>query len=232
MEFIEKPQPAHTKLVTEANEMSEKMKFLHWPLEFPEIVEGGGFDVVLGNPPWDEIQAEETAFFTVSAPEIASLTGTKRKEAINSLSSTNPSLAHNWFEHRRTIDCNKKSIRSSGRFPLTATGKLNTYSLFAELCWEILSADGRMGIIVPTKIATMDSNKKFFGHLTSNSALVSVLSFEKPRTAVCRCRQQREFLPFLPFRGSRLMNQFFPFFSLVWITSTMKSVESNSLLRT
>ena len=44
---------------------SQVHPFFHWPLEFPDVFECGGFDVVLGNPPWERIklQPEEVSFF-------------------------------------------------------------------------------------------------------------------------------------------------------------------------
>ncbi len=46
---------------------------LHWVLAFPDVRDRGGFDLVLGNPPWTEFQNEEVEFFpsrhlTVAAP--------------------------------------------------------------------------------------------------------------------------------------------------------------------
>ncbi len=39
--------------------------FLHWELEFAEVfVDRGGFDVVLGNPPWVKVQWEEAGILT------------------------------------------------------------------------------------------------------------------------------------------------------------------------
>ena len=46
--------------------------FLHWHLAFAEIMESGGFDVVLGNPPWERIKLQEQEFFALRSPEIAS----------------------------------------------------------------------------------------------------------------------------------------------------------------
>ncbi len=43
----------------------------HWPLEFPDIMAAGGFDVVLGNPPWERIKLQEQEFFAAREPEIA-----------------------------------------------------------------------------------------------------------------------------------------------------------------
>jgi hypothetical protein len=54
-------------------ELAEDYNFFHWHLEFPEVFgeDGdGGFDVVLGNPPWERIKLQENEFFAVKAPEV------------------------------------------------------------------------------------------------------------------------------------------------------------------
>ncbi len=38
---------------------ARKARAFHWPLEFPDVMQRGGFDVVLGNPPWDIVQQED-----------------------------------------------------------------------------------------------------------------------------------------------------------------------------
>jgi hypothetical protein len=65
-----------------ARELSERHRFFHWWLEFPDVMERGGFDVVLGNPPWEVLEPKEEEFFREKDPEIASLPRSKRKEKI------------------------------------------------------------------------------------------------------------------------------------------------------
>jgi hypothetical protein len=54
-----------------ANHLAEEQRFFHWPLEFPEVFEQGGFDCVLGNPPWERIKLQEKEFFASRDYEIA-----------------------------------------------------------------------------------------------------------------------------------------------------------------
>ena len=44
-----------------APQAARRARAFHWPLEFPDVMQRGGFDVVLGNPPWDILQQEENA---------------------------------------------------------------------------------------------------------------------------------------------------------------------------
>jgi N-6 DNA Methylase len=65
-----------------------------------------------------------------------------------------------------------------GRYPLTGVGDVNTYALFAETILQIKSKTGRAGFIVPTGIATDDSTKRYFGHLSQSGQLVSLFDIE------------------------------------------------------
>ncbi|NMC21704.1 MAG: SAM-dependent DNA methyltransferase, partial [Thermogutta sp.] len=166
------------RLVGQAWDLASRLRFFHWPLEFPDVFASGGFDVVLANPPWELLQPEETEFFATADPEIGALPGARRKAAIERLTQTNPPLAQRWNAYKREIECTCKFLRESHRFPLTAVGKLNTYALFAELARELLNARGRAGVLVPTGIATDDSNKQFFTDLVEAGGLASLFDFE------------------------------------------------------
>ena len=152
--------------------------FFHWYLAFPEVFDSGGFDVLLGNPPWDVSQLVETEYFTAKSPEIAALKGAKRKKAIKALEISTPFIWTEYLIEKRKVEANNSLFRGTDRFHLTAVGKLNLYSLFAELSINAVKKNGRVGILVPSGIATDDSNKYFFGSLTTNNRLVSLYDFE------------------------------------------------------
>ena len=120
----------------------------------------------------------EEEFFASRDPNIAALAGDSRKKAIESLSKTSPRLWEEFSETSRRIAATNIFFRESGRFPLTAVGKLNTYPLFAETILQIHARDGRAGFIVPTGIATDDSTKAYFGHITQSKRLVSLYDIE------------------------------------------------------
>lgn len=65
------------QLVASARALAERQQFFHWPLWFPEVLTEGGFDVVLGNPPWGQktIAADDRTkhFVTTAFPSAAGI---------------------------------------------------------------------------------------------------------------------------------------------------------------
>ena len=182
--------------------VAEANRVFHWPLEFPAIMACGGFDAVVGNPPWEVSQLSDVEFFAVRDPDVAALQGNNRKRAIKRLHGDNPRLWEEFNLASRAVEAANTFFRSSGRFPLTATGKINTYQLFAEQFARLVRATqkaeparsiaqgiidpvsarslppGRAGVIVPTGIATDSSTSAFFGDLIARNRMSALYDFE------------------------------------------------------
>ncbi len=166
-------------LPEQARQLSRAVNFFHWPLEFAEVAATGGFDCVLGNPPWERIKLQEEEFFASRDPEIADAPNkATRTKKIKDLSKTNPILLQDFENAKHGAECASKFARTSLRYPLTAVGDINTYALFAELFRNLTCAVGRAGVIVPTGIATDDTTKNFFGDLVEKRAIASLYDFE------------------------------------------------------
>lgn len=166
------------ELETAAQALCRQHGVFHWWLAFPQVAASGGFDVMLGNPPWEQLQLSEEEFFASRAPSIAALSGSKRKQAIAALEVEIPWLwiAYNTAKHQ--MEAANQYFRGSGRFPLTARGKLDTYPLFSETFLQATSAFGRAGFIVKAGIATDDTNKHYFSKLVDAGKLVSLFGFD------------------------------------------------------
>ena len=117
--------------------------FFHWPLEFPEVFASGGFDMALGNPPWDVSQLSEEEFFASRDIEVARLAGAERKAAIKRLEKSKPWLWQEYSDAKRGFEAINGFLRSSGRFERTARGKINTYAVFAETFSGLIQPKGR-----------------------------------------------------------------------------------------
>lgn len=174
----QRTQTEHAAPIAAARTACEQARVFHWPLAFPQVFAQGGFDCVLGNPPWEVSQMGEEEFFATRAQHIAKLAGDARKQAIAALPETDPRLWVEFVKESQRIAAANNFYRESGRFPLTAVGKLNTYPLFAETILQIHADSGRAGFIVPTGIATDDSTKAYFGHITQNRRLISLYDIE------------------------------------------------------
>jgi hypothetical protein len=180
--------------VAEVERLAEQYQFLHWHLAFPDVFRlpddgadpeneqagwNGGFDVVLGNPPWERIKLQEQEFFAGVRPDIADAPNkAARQKMITALKTEDPALYERFLEARRQAEGESHLVRSSGRFPLCGRGDVNTYSIFAETKRLMLSPTGRVGTIVPSGIATDDTTKFFFQDLVETKALVSLLELE------------------------------------------------------
>ena len=141
------PPPA---LVETTRRIAEDHGFFHWELAFPQVFARGGFDVVLGNPPWERVKLQEQEFFATRDPEIANArNAAERKRRIAALPFTNPALWQEWTNATRIAQGQSHFVRQSGRYPLCGKGDVNTYALFAEHNWRVLAPRGRAGFIVP-----------------------------------------------------------------------------------
>jgi hypothetical protein len=164
-----------------AERISQRESFFHWPLEFPKIFsEDGGFDCILGNPPWDKLTLEETKFFAVNAPRIAdsSLTQSERNDLIEELETENPQLYKKYQEATRRVRSQKRFIKESGRYPLSSYGIINLYAPFAELALTKINQRGGSGMVVPTGIATDSNTQEYFRTIVEDERLASLYDFE------------------------------------------------------
>ncbi len=166
-------------------EMTDQYGFLHWHLAFLDVYGGrGGFDVVLGNPPWEKVKLSEKEFFADRAPEIAELAGGQAQgcdpEAASRRSSDVERIPRPRFGRKPKARATSAAL--VGRFPLCGRGEVNTYAVFAEVMREAVASTGRLGVIVPTGIATDDTTKHFFADLVARRSLVSLFDFENRRS--------------------------------------------------
>jgi hypothetical protein len=181
-------RPTDHQLVAKALDLAGAARALHWPLEFPAIMAAGGFDVVLGNPPWERIKLQEQEFFAARDLEIAQApNAAAREQLIAKLSEAAPgtrerALYEEFEAAKRAAEAASVFARveaeDCGRFPLTGRGDVNTYALFAELFATVVSNRGRAGVIVPTGIATDATTAPFFAALVESKRLARIISFE------------------------------------------------------
>jgi hypothetical protein len=173
--------------------IAEAYRFFHWHLMFPDVFRvpdasgpendptgwSGGFDVVLGNPPWERVKLQEKEWFAERNPEIAQArNAAARKRLIAALEQEDPGLLAAFRDALREADGQSQLVRDTDRYPLCGRGDVNTYAIFAELKRTLINHRGRVGMILPTGIATDDTTKLFFQDLTEKEALSSLFDFQ------------------------------------------------------
>ena len=185
MECLEKGKPLPTyyrqlsaDFKTEVKRMAEEQRFFHWCVEFPEVFAANkGFDVMCGNPPWDKLQMEEEKWFAGKDEDIVKAANqADRKKKIVKLQTSSPELYNEFIQACNNITNQSSFVKNSGRFPLTAVGKLELSSLFAELCLSFTKE--AWGLVVPRGIITDIGNQFFVSKLIDENRLISLYDFE------------------------------------------------------
>ena len=120
----------------DAPKAARRARAFHWPLEFPDIMESGGFDVVLGNPPWDTMSPDYKEYFAIHDPNIRHMSPDEQEEAYARLLA-DPVISKRWEQHCANLYAAVHFIKSSGRYRLFAEGNLgkgdfNVYRMFVE----------------------------------------------------------------------------------------------------
>ena len=189
----------------EVENCAREYQFFHWHLAFPEVFEGGGgFDCVLGNPPWERVKLQEKEWFAERSPEIADApNAAARKRMIRALADDDPELHRTFLDALRQSEGWSHLMRSSGRYPLCGRGDINLYTVFAEAMRTLLNDRGRAGCVLPTGIATDDTTKRFFQDVMRTRSLASLLDFENKGIFFPDVHRNYKFCLFTVGRGLR-----------------------------
>jgi hypothetical protein len=201
----------------EIQRLREQYQFFHWHLAFPKVFTlpgkgrqpenkdagwDGGFDVILGNPPWERTALEELEFFARNCPEVlAAPTTATRKQAIQNLRTTNFQLFEEYSKEKRKADCEGKFYSAAGLYPLGAQGRLNTYALFSNLGIRLLALNGRLGMVLQSGLASDAPMEDFWRFLIRDLRLVAFIDFENKRRIFQNVHLEQKFA-LVSFTGS------------------------------
>lgn len=170
------------KSVSNALKVAKDMKVFHWQEEFKSVFNKGGFDCVLGNPPWDVVQMDDKEFFAQTYPEIANEDNSaKRKELIDKLkTSEDPFERELYKKYKEEIGSLSRQswFYGSEEYPISGNGKINLYGVFSELFYKLKKKTGHAGLIVPSGIATDENASRIFSYFSHRHQVVSLYDFE------------------------------------------------------
>lgn len=132
--------------------IAEQRRFMHWELCFADILlQRGGFDLILGNPPWLKVEWNEAgilgernpvfAIRKISAADLAKL----REEAFAQF----PGLQADWTEELQEAEGTQNFLNAVQNYPLLKGVQTNLYKCFMPLAWGLTSAQGVAGLLHP-----------------------------------------------------------------------------------
>ena len=180
---------AHLPHVMDALGLAARERFLNWQVAFPGVWSDweakeltGGFDAVIGNPPWDRMKLQQVEWFAARRPEIAMAPrAADRKRMIAELQKADDPLAEDFRIASERAAAAARVARSSGDYPLLARGDLNLYSLFVERAMTLVNPDGIVGLLVPSGIASDKMAAPFFKSVATEGRLKALYDFENKK---------------------------------------------------
>lgn len=131
---------------------ASRLRFFHWELAFADVFASrGGFDLVLGNPPWLRVEWNEAgilgevnplfAIRKLNATEISKL----RSEAFNRFSG----LQEAWTAELEEAEAIQDYLTATQNYPLLRGMKANLYKCFLPLGWKLSGTSGVAGFLHP-----------------------------------------------------------------------------------
>ena len=180
------PESSFTELRGEAMSISEREGFLHWEAAFPGVWHGwgngdpqGGFDAVIGNPPWDRIKLQEVEWFATRSPELARApTSADRKKGVDQLRTSGSPLVSEFDAAKERSEALGKMVRASKHYPLLGGGDINLYSLFVERAMQLVKPDGIVGLLTPSGIYADKTAAQFFRSVSTSGRVGGLFDFE------------------------------------------------------
>ena len=173
-------------LLERARTLAEEERFLNWQVSFPGVWEHlankrpeGGFDAVIGNPPWERMKLQQVEWFAERRPEIAlQPRAADRRRMIDELREDGDPLAADYDAARERAEAAARIARNCGDYPLLSSGDMNLYSLFVERALALAKPDCMVGLLVPSGIASDKIAARFFRSVATGGRLKAFYDFE------------------------------------------------------
>ena len=173
----------------DARSIADREGFLHWEVAFPGVWQGwqdahpsGGFDAVIGNPPWDRIKLQEVEWFATRDRELAlAPTAAARRAGIGRLRAAGSPLADDFDAAKLQADRLGQLVRGSGHYPLLGGGDINLYSLFVERAMGLVKPNGFVGLLTPSGIYADKTAAPFFKSVSTVGRVSGLFDFENRR---------------------------------------------------
>ena len=193
----------------QGREELDGLDVLHFPLAFPHVFLGAreGFDVILGNPPWEKPRVEEHGFWARHFPGLRSCPQREQEALKARYRQERPDLAAR-LEAEVESAASLRRILTGGAFPGMGTGDPDLYKAFVWRFWDLVSPDGgRIGVVLPRSALAAKGSTAFRQELLASAEVLDLTMLVNNRrwafpnvhpqytiglTAITRAKDSRE----------------------------------------
>jgi hypothetical protein len=146
----------------EVSEAAMRLRPAHMPFLFPEVFlrDNPGFDVLLGNPPWEKLQIEEHSFYSLAFPGLRGLSQQDAEAQLELIRRDRPDLVRE-YEAATTSTQLIQKVLAKGPYPGLTAGRPDLYKAFAWRMWHLVRTDGRVGVVLPRKALEASGMKEW-----------------------------------------------------------------------
>ena len=137
------------------NQLAERYKFFHWELAFADVfADRGGFDIILGNPPWIKVEWNEGGVLGDSNPAfvLQKLSATKLREKRSEAFERDPKLEQNWFNELTEAEGTQCFFNAIQNYAELKGIQTNLYKCFLPQAWRWGNENGISGFLHPEGI--------------------------------------------------------------------------------
>ncbi len=157
----------------------------HWVLEFATVHANGGFDVIIGNPPWERLKASKDEFYEQYDEKFRSYSNNKKDDVIEELYN-DEEIVEEWAEYKTNIEALTEYFNKSTNYTLQqpevggkGVGDKNDYAtLFLERVFDLASDRSYVSQVLPNVIFTGGAGKDLRVQLMNETTVKSICGFE------------------------------------------------------
>lgn len=172
----EKAQIQNSTALKLAVKILEPLKPIHFPIAFPQVFlnKSDGFNVIIGNPPWEEAVINEDKFWGRYNPGFSGLSPREQKIAKERLRNSRPDLIS---EYKDEVFKNQqiREFLHLGNFPGMSTGDPDLYKAFIWRFWFLTNKNyGQIGVVIPRSVFVQKGSEKFRKEIFNKANIVDV----------------------------------------------------------
>ena len=185
----DRPDSDFSRIWNDARAIADRERFLHWQVALPGVWSRwqdasprGGFDAIVGNPPWEKIKLQEVEWLAIRKPELARApTAAARRAGLEQLRIAGDPLAGDFDEAKERSNRLSSLVRGSGQYPLLGRGDINLYSLFVERAMGLVKPNGLVGLLTQSGIYADKTAEHFFKSVSTSGRLSGIYDFENKK---------------------------------------------------